>query len=218
MRRWGWLLSLLCCACAVPAAAGERTLPVSIAGFIGLPADSSDRREFMTAFREAMDADLPGEKRVGDEWSSAGPVRNMFRLVDVAPPDAAWSLTLSLGIPSSVRIARPKPKNSKITPRPRMSDMRVSRGLVIVATAQSPAAMAEGAPPDPQRFSVYFADARRVVVPSGKLPGGAYDFPWADAGRVVARAALEALHRANGEMAMDERADLDPATRAEEQP
>jgi len=54
------------------------------------------------------------------------------------------------------------------------------------------------------------------VVPSRKLPGGAYAYPWVDAGRIVARAALEVLHRANGTLAADERADLSPAARTED--
>ena len=201
-----------------PAVAAERTLPVTINGFVGMPADSSDRREFLLGFHEAMDTDLPCELRKGDTWSSSGPRTNSFRLVDVAPPDAAWTLDLSVGIPSVIRIARAKPKHGKITPRPRISDVRTSRGLTIVVSALSPGAAAQGDRPAPQRFAVYFADARRIVVPSTKLPSGGYDYPWADAGRVVARAALEALHRAKGELAEDERADLEPATRVQEQP
>ena len=70
----------------------------------------------------------------------------------------------------------------------------------------------------PRKFAVYFPDARRVVVPSARLPGGGYAYPWADAGRVVGRAALEALHRAKDMMGEDERADLTPAQRTEETP
>ena len=201
-----------------PVVAAERTLPVTIQAFVGLPADSSDRREFLRGFHEAMDADLPCELRKGEIWSASGPRRNSFRLVDVAPPDAAWTLDLSIGLPSAIRVARARPKNSKLTPRPRISDVRVSRGLTIVASALSPSAAAEGAPPVPLRFAVYFADARRIVVSSPKLASGGYEYPWADAGRVVARAALEALQRGNRELADDERADLGPATRVEEQP
>ena len=49
-----------------------------------------------------------------------------------------------------------------------------------------------------------------------QVPGGGYEYWWSDAGAVVARAALEVLHRATGEMADDERAALGPATRLEE--
>lgn len=215
-RCWSVLPLLL--VLARPVVAAERALPVTISSFVGLPADSSDRREFLDGFHEAMDADLPCELRKGETWSASGPRLNLFRLVDVAPPDAAWTLDLNIGLPSAIRIARAKPKNSKFTPRPRLSDVRTSRGLTIVAAAQSPSAAAQGAQPIALRFAVYFADARRIVVPSAKLASGGYDYPWTDAGRVVARAALEALHRAKGALADDERADLEPATRAQEQP
>jgi hypothetical protein len=198
-----------------PAAAAQSTLPVTLTRFVGLPADSLDRNEFMQSFRAGMDADLPCELRKGEAWSSSGPRPNTFRLVDVAPPDAAWQLDLSLGIPPTVRVARERPVSSKVTPRPRASLVRASRGLIIVASTMSPIAAAHGEQPTPLRFAVYFADARRILVPSAKVPSGGYEYSWADAGSVVARAALEALYRAKGEMGEDERADLEPATRAE---
>lgn len=215
MKRLGWLLSVWF-VLASPALAASGTLVVTLNGFVGLPADSSARGEFMEAFHAAMDADLPCEKRQGDTWTTSGPRRNEFRLVDVAPPDAAWTLMLNIGVPPAVRVARARPKHSKITPRPRVSEVRTSRGLTIVAATLSPRDASNGSQPVSVRFAVYFADARRVVVPTAKLPGGGYEYPWADAGTVVARAALEALHRANGALADDERADLGPATRAEE--
>ncbi len=216
MKRCWFVLSLMC-ALASPAAAARDTLPVTIRDFVGLPADSLDRREFLEAFRATMDGDLPYENRAGGTWSVSGPQMNSFRLLEAAPPDAAWVLDITLGLPPQVRVTRPRPKGSKVTPRPRVSGLRASRGLTIVVAASSPSAVAQGAEPTPVRFAVYFADARRTLVPTERLPGGGYDFPWADAGGVVARAALEALHRANGEMKDDERADLAPATRAEEE-
>jgi hypothetical protein len=64
--------------------------------------------------------------------------------------------------------------------------------------------------------SLYFADARRIVVPSPNLPGGGYAYPWAEAGRVIARTALEALMRTSGSLDAAHRADLAPATRVAE--
>jgi hypothetical protein len=215
-RRW-FLLPLLL-VLARPVAAAENTLPVTIDRFVGVPADSADRRDLMQAFRATMDGELPCERRSGDTWTPSGPHRNPFRVVDVAPSDAAWTLDLELGVPSQIRVARAKPKGSKVTPRPRMSGLRASRGLVIVVAVSSPAAAGQDQRPDPVRFSVYFADAHRVVAPSDKLAGGAYLYPWADVGRVAALAALEVLHRANATLEEDERADLAPATRQEETP
>ena len=211
-----WFVLFLLCALARPAAARD-TMPVTIQDFVGLPADSLDRREFLDAFRAAMDQDMPCEMRAGETWSASGPRLNAFRLLDAAPADQAWVLDLTLGLPPQVRVSRARPKGSKVTPRPRVSELRASRGLTIVVAASSPSAVAQGAEPAPVRFAVYFADARRTLVPTARIPGGGYDFPWADAGSVVARAALEALHRANGELKDDERADLAPATRMGEE-
>lgn len=213
-----WVLLPLWLLLAPPAAVAQSTLPVTIARFAGLPADSSDRMVFMESFRAAMDADLPCELHKGDTWSSSGPRQNSFRLVDMAAPDQAWTLELSLGIPPTVRVARATPRGSHTPARPRMSDMRASRGLIIVASALSPKDVGNEVLPTPLRFTVYFADARRILVPSVSVPSGGYQYSWADAGSVVAHAALEALYRAKREMGDDERADLEPATRMEEQP
>jgi hypothetical protein len=138
--------------------------------------------------------------------------------VDAAAPDEAWTLDLSLGLPPPVKVVRAAQKGSKDTPRARFSDTRASRGLILSASAMSPSAQSSGAEPTPLRFTLYFADARRILVPSVQVPSGGYQYSWTDAGSVVAHAALEALYRARREMGEDERADLAPATRMEEQP
>jgi hypothetical protein len=194
-------------------------LPVTIGAFTGMPADSAIRREFLDGFQAAFDAgELPTEKLAGGQWTSAGERQSVFRLVDAAAPDETWSLALSIGVPPTVRVPQRRRKASEPQRRPRVSEVRTSRGLTIAVAALSPAAAWAGEPVTPTRFAVYFPDARRIVVPSYRLPSGGYDYPWADAGRVVARAALEALHRANDMLAADERADLAPAQRAEETP
>jgi hypothetical protein len=213
----GWILLPLCLLFTPPAAVAQSTLPVIVTRFVGLPADSAERKVFMQSFRDAMDADLPCELRKGDTWSASGPRRNAFRVVDMAAPDEAWTLELSLGLPPTVKVARAAPKGSQTAPRPRSSDVRASRGLIVVASALSPSAASNGAVPTPLRFTLYFADARRILVATTQVPSGGYQYSWADAGSVVARAALEALYRAKGEMGEAERADLDPATRMEEQ-
>jgi hypothetical protein len=218
MHRGRALLPLLLLALASPDAAAQSTLPVTLTRFVGLPADSADRTVFMHSFRDAMDADLPCEQRKADAWSASGPRRNPFRLVDAAAPDEAWTLELSLGLPPPVKVVRAAPKGSREAPRARLSDTRASRGLILVASAMSPSAQSSGADPKPVRFTLYFADARRILVPSAQVPSGGYQYSWIDAGSVVAHAALEALYRARGEMGEDERADLAPATRMEEQP
>jgi len=216
MNRRGILLFLVCAWLGSTATAGARTLPVVLHSFVGLPSDSLARGELLDAFRRTMDAELPLELKSGDAWSTSGPRPNPFRLVDAVSPEDAWTLDLSLGLPSRVIVRRPPPKGSKVAPRPRVSEVRASRGLLIAVTVQPPGTATDGAQAVPVRFAVYFADARRILVPNPSLPGGGYDFPWADAGQIVARAALEVLSRASGELQDDERADLEPATRADD--
>src|SRR5438093_1545553 len=182
--RWRWVLLLWACAAlsggSAARAASDPVLPVTLTAFVGMPADSASRHEFLDGFDSAFEA---GE------------------------------------LPHEVRVPRRRRRESDPPLRARVSEVRVSRGLTIAVTAISPAAAAAtGTEALPRKFAVYFPDARRVVVPSARLPGGGYAYPWADAGRVVGRAALEALHRAKDMMGEDERADLTPAQRTEETP
>ena len=202
------------------------TRPVLIIKFMGLPADSVSRGVMLAAFREEMTASLLRcEKRVGSEWAPGDSVLNTFQLLDVAPPGEAWTLDLSVRVPPPVRanvlMQQGTTKEEAQLIRPRMSNISSSRGLVVAATASPPLVHGRRAEfePVPTIVSLYFANARRIVVPSHNLPGGGYAYPWADAGRVVARTALEALHRTSGLLGAAHRADLAPATRvAEAQP
>ena len=208
------ILVLLTLALAAPAAAAA-AIPVTFTALRGLPSDASDRDAFLTAFHAAMEAELPAESLARGAWSAAGARSNPFRLVDVATPGLSWSVELTVGLPPPVRVERPKPKGAKVAPRPRLSDVRAARGLIVAVTVIPPDGAVQTADPTPQRVELYFADARRVIAPTTKLPGGGYDYPWADAGSVVARVVLEALDRARGAMDPNTRADLTPATRAE---
>ena len=223
MSRWmcgfGAAVLLLLGAGGASAAEGK-AIVVTLQSFTGAPADSASRDAFMDAFEQEFDAaELSWERRDGETWKQSGERRNPFHLVDVADADASWGLDITIGLPPPVVIAQHKQKSSDPTPRPRATDYRASRGLTIVAAATAPGdGSSERQPGEPIKFAVYFPDARRVVVPSHKLPGGAYAYPWDEAGRCVARAALEVLHRACGTAEDDERADLAPAVRAEPMP
>ena len=211
---------------ASPASTGSlsvaevRERGVKLLQFAGLPADSAVRRTLLAAFHAEMDrGSIPYQKREGAEWAPADTHASVFRLVDAAPVDETWTLDLSIRVPPEVRaVKRTSGPNDPPLFTTRVSPARAARGLIVAATAQAPARGGRPVPAEPIVFSLVFADARRVVVPSRNLPGGGYAYPWTDAGRVVARAALEALHRASGQMKVDQRADLTPATRVESTP
>ena len=218
MCGFGMAALLLCAggARAGSASGAPAMVVVTVQSFNGAPADSASRDVFMDAFEQEFDAmEVTWERRDGESWKNSGERRNHFHLVDLADPDVSWALDITIGLPPPVVITHNKQKSSDPTPRPRATDYRSSRGLTIVAAATAPGDGASRQPGEPLKFAVYFPDAKRVVVPSHKLPGGAYAYPWEEAGRCVARAALEVLHRADGTVDDDERADLAPAVRAE---
>lgn len=213
MRHRSPLLLLL--ALLAPAVASAQTTPVQIVRFVGTPADSADRAVFMQAFEKAFAADtLSTEQKVDGVWSPGLPVTNPFVRVDASAGELTWSLDLSLRFPPEVRV--PMPRRRRQDPiRFRHSTLRTSRGLVFAVTGLSPTDVRRSVTPAAVRYEVYFADTKRVVVPSSRLPGGAYDFPYEDAGRSIARAALEVMLRTTGVLATDERVALGPATRVQ---
>jgi hypothetical protein len=189
-------------------------VPVLVIAFNGQPADSTDRQAVLQAFEAALDADsLALEGRDAQGWHAARAVANPFRRVDVAAPEAAWTLDLSVRFPPEARLPKPRPRSGAPAPATRRTTFQASRGLVVVAAVMPPLDGRETVRPLPQRFEMYFPTARTVAVPSAKLPGGAYDFPYADAGRVIAAAALETLLAAKGDLNADQRAALAPAVR-----
>lgn len=209
--RHRWLIAaLLVC---LPLTAHAGSVPVQIVRFVGTPADSSDRAAFTQAFEAAFaEAQIPCEKLESGAWVKTDPKPNPFVRVDAAGSELTWQLDLSLRFPPEVRV--PVPRRHRRDPvRTRQSTLRTSRGFVFAVTATSPKDTGHGVTPEGHRFEVYFADLKTLVVPSTRLPSGAYDFPYDDAARVVARAAIEVMLRASEQMAKDERATLTPATR-----
>ena len=221
--RWsGWVLvaagAMLAPAMAARAA-GKPPIVVTLSEIVGLPPDLLSRREFLDAFHAEFDSgELRCERHEAERWSASGERRSRFQLVDMAAPGEAWTLSLSIGAPPDVRVLLKRRKPSAPAGHAGTTNVRASRGLNVLVSTLSPDAAGRGTEPTAVKFAVYFPDARRVLVPSNRLPGGGYAYPWADAGRVAARAALEALYRANDDMADDERADLAPAVRTEDAP
>ena len=213
------LLAVLVLASGLIGAAPVRAArtPVQVIAFAGQPSDSTDRQTMLQAFQTAMDADsLAIEARVGDDWRAAGAIANPFMRVDMAAPEASWTLDLSVRFPPEARLPKPRPRSGAPAPTSRRTSYQASRGLVVVVSAMPPLEARDTVRPLPRRFEVYFPNARTVAVPSAKLPGGAYDFPYDDAGRVIARALLETLLEARGDLNADQRAALLPAVRREE--
>jgi hypothetical protein len=198
-----------------PCAARAETVPVQIVRFVGTPADSSDRAEFNAAFEAAFaEASIPCERRESGTWVLGSPKSHPFVRVDAAGSELTWTLDLSVRFPPEVRV--PVPRRHRRDPqRHRQSTMRTSRGFVFAVTATSPKDVRQAVAPEGQRFEVYFADLRTRVVPSTRLPSGAYDFPYDEAARVLARAAIEVMLRKSELLTKDERAQLAPATRIE---
>src|SRR6267378_5233367 len=108
MKRWLVLCTL---ALAAPVAA-TTAIPVSIGTVRGLPIEAADRGAFLGAFYSAMDTELPAESLARGVWSPSAARTNPFHLVDVASPDEAWSVDLSIGFPPEVRVERPRPKGA----------------------------------------------------------------------------------------------------------
>ena len=200
-----------------PSAAGRA---VTVTSFLGLPPDSISGRVLLHAFRDEMGSgSVALERRDAAGWAPADTQSHAFRLVDAAPPGESWTLEVSIRLPPPMRVPNRRPPRPNQPPeRQRVSNVRSSRGLVVVVTARPPVTWGRPVDSAPVTYKLYFADARRVVAATPNLPGGAYAFPWADAGRVVARAALETLIGATRELAPDRRANLSPATRLEEEP
>ena len=206
-----------------PGPSAPATHPVLIVKFRGLPADSVQRRDLLAGFREEMATGaLHCERRIGSEWAAGDSVPNTFQLMDATAADEAWTLDLSVRVPQPVRtdvlVQKGTSREEAQQVHSRLSRISSSRGLVVAATAAPPAVHGRRADfePTPVVVSLYFAGARRIVVPSPNLPGGGYDYPWIEAGRAVARTAIEALLRTSGALDAARRADLSPATRVAE--
>ncbi len=199
-------------------AAAERA--VTVASFLGLPPDSISGRALMRAFHDELDSGWVAlERRTGAEWAPSDTQRHVFRLVEAAPPGESWVLEVSIRLPPPMRVPnRRQPQPNPPPDRQRVSNVRSSRGLVVVVTARPPVTWGRPVESAPVTYRLYFAEARRVVAATPNLPGGGYAYPWQDAGRVVARAALGTLLAATRELPAERRVDLAPATRVEEEP
>lgn len=183
---------------------------VQIESFEGLPRDSADRAIVTGVFRGAFaEFELPVEKpgvRNG-EWVGDGAIPTRFRLLEGVPADSVWTIQVVLGFPRELPPKKAaasgrRPANEPVRARPE----RVSRGLNVVVAALSPEARFRGARPLPLRVS--------LALP----PDSAGRYDWEQAARGAALIALEALHRASGDLPEPLRVTTDPVRRVADAP
>jgi hypothetical protein len=178
----------------------------------GLPADTTTRGRFLDAFRSELAApELPTQRREADAWSAAGPLRNRFRLVEGELTDDDWSLDVTIGSPPALTVpSRKKGGNSR-----QLVTRRTSRGMIAAVRVASPASDLVGSVATDARFAFAYPPPASSSGQALGVPATGYVFSWEDAGRAVARLALETLHRRTGDLADRERADIQPAVRTE---
>ncbi|HTR97448.1 MAG TPA: hypothetical protein VMH61_06055 [Candidatus Acidoferrales bacterium] len=195
---------------AGPVAAGEAPL-LRLAPVTGLPPDSVARGLFLDGMNgQLANGSIGSESRGSDgEWSSAGDVTNPFRVDDESgAATAAWRISISLGSPPPVVV-----KSANGSARRSTALHTRSRGMIAAFTLQPPD---EGGRERPSRtVRAAFAFPATSVADGASLgvPAEGYVFPWGEAGRVVARLALEALLHGDGELADSSRVDIAPAVR-----
>jgi hypothetical protein len=208
-----WLLLVALAACSVPARADAVELrPVRVLRLVGLPADSILAKQMAEAFQAELDRGLlPLESRDSTSVAPNDTLVHAFRVVDAAPEDLAWTVDVSVRVPPPTRISRRRKGSQQ--PTTAVSNVRLSRGLIVVVSAHSPPTVSRPANVGPRTYTLYFTEARRIAAATLRMPGGGYAYPWDEAGLVVARAALECLAEAAGDLPRDEQADLAPTVR-----
>src|SRR5256885_17229254 len=97
--RWRWVLLLWACAAlsggSAARAASDPVLPVTITAFVGMPADSTSRREFLDGFDSAFEAgERPCESHVGDPWKPTGRGHAPSCPVGATTHEQRWRLSL----------------------------------------------------------------------------------------------------------------------------
>jgi len=214
------LLALPLLAAAGAGAATRHTPPalgvprfVQVVALNGLPADSTLRAGFLAGLRGGFaDDQLPLEVRSADgSWAQGAPTPNRFRLLEGEPADDAWSLRLTLGVPAAVRGAATGDAGGHRSDPGR----RTSRGMIAALELVPPATASDDERPLQVRDAFAFPPRGEPSSATLGLPENGYEFPWAEAGRAVARLALEELMRADGDLKSAERADISPAVRHE---
>jgi hypothetical protein len=186
---------------------------VQLGSIQGLPSDSLVRGSFMAGFRgQFADELVPGERQSGaGEWERSAPVSNRFKWLEGDPASNSWRLDVVIGSPPAVVL-----KSRGTDPgRRALETRRRSRGMIAALTVQAPETGGNRPPPVQQRFAFAFPAGAADSSGAMSVPGIGYVFPWNEAGRVVAKLALDMLHHQRGDMDPGERLVIAPALRAE---
>jgi hypothetical protein len=192
---------------------------VQVVGINGLPTDSLPRGAFLAGFRGEFAADvLPAEQKNGaGDWDRSAPVSNRFKWLEGDGGgyggEEAWKLTVTLGSPSAVVL----PKRAGEKGRRVLETQRRSRGMIAAFTLQAPTPGRERETPvvDREAFTFPGSDAPSDPDATEGVPAIGYKFDWNEAGRIVARLALEQLHRRSREIDDGVRVSIAPAIRVE---
>ncbi len=186
---------------------------VQVGSIVGLPADSLVRARFMAAFRGTFaGSDVPVESRSeSGTWSAAGVASNRFRWLEGDPAEDTWTLDLSLGVPPAAVVPARGDQ-----PRRVLESRRRSRGMIAALTVTWPRTGERGPRTTSERVAFAFgASDSTGGAGSVGVPAIGYRYPWDEAGRAVARLAIELMLRQRGDLDERTRVAIAPATRAE---
>lgn len=203
-------LALACCVTAVSSWPQDPHL-ARVTVLRGLPPDPAAQARFLQAFQaELLCQTFPLEREDDDDVAPLAPEPNRFSVSDDADPDSAWVVEISLGSPRPLTVPIGHTGRRRVIPQ-RSS----SRGMVAALTITPPHAGDPAAVPSSENDALLFPPPPPPADASYGVPATGYAFPWEEAGRAVARLALDALHHRTGEIADGERIGLAPAVRAQ---
>jgi hypothetical protein len=177
----------------------------------GLPVDPGAQARFLEAFQaELVCRTFPVERDSDDDDAPPEAAPNRFSVSDDADPDSAWVVEISLGSPRPLTVPIGHTGHRRVVPQ-RSS----SRGMVAALTISPPHAGDPRAVPTSDNEALLFPPPPPPADAAYGVPATGYAFPWEEAGRAVARLALDALHHRSGQLADGERIGLAPAVRAQ---
>ena len=204
-------------AAAPVATAPAGPLMVQLTGIAGLPADSLVRAQFLAGFHAAFaERTLPTEGTDAARGTdAAATLPNRFRELDGEPTDDTWTLAVVVGSPPAAVLPHKGDQQGHRV----LETRRRSRGMIAAFDVQAPDPGGGAPPPAHDRVAFAFPAAAGQGAGADSIgalsvPAIGYVFPWSDAGRAVARLALEVLHHELGDLPPEAHVAIAPAFRA----